>query len=209
MRPLHVSAVLLFIGAILLVAGVTSNSWLVSERGEWSARMGLREFELCMDRYDCRTTSFEEYAGSLRVSEIPTRAKVMIWSGKFSFGIGLAAALCAVISAVILLSLKTRHGVIVALGVGSAAIIAAVVFLVSVDAELSNSLGWSLFAYYGGAAAIVTASVLALSKVPTKAAIPVTPQLGLAVPACVQCNAPTTLVSEYNRYFCQRCRMYV
>ena len=209
MKPLQIVAGLLFIGAVLLFVGVFSKSWLSINAGSsFHANMGLREAEACMDDEPCKTSSLEQ--GGER--ERKTREVVMVWAGKFSFGLGIATALAALCVGIMFVSSGRSRGGFVVLGLGIASIAAAITFLVAIPdfGELKPSYGLGAFTFFGGAIVVVGASIWSMTikdVIAPRAAAPAGP--GPAVPACTQCGAPTVWVGQYQRYFCERCRVYV
>lgn len=213
MRTLQLAAVCLFIGAGFLVMGSVTKSWASLDIEDVSIRVGLRELDACgvKSKGDCETQSLDGE------SKHDAREVVMVWSGKFAFGMGLATAIASVICGILFLSQGRNTGAFVALCLGSAAFIAAMVFELSFPdlGKLEFSRGLSGLSYLIGAGLCVVASGAALSRwgssrsESSQQQMPAIAVMGHAVPACPKCSAPTAYNNNHRRYFCEGCRLYI
>jgi hypothetical protein len=213
-KPLHLSAAVVFVATVLLTYGALSKEWVSTSDTYSSARAGLRSFEICDGEEPCKSMSFEEIG-----TNVNTRDTVMVWAGKFSFGLGLVGALASALCGILFLSSKRNVGAVVVIGLGVAALAGALTFLIAIQPGVGSlSRGLGSYAYLAGASLMIIGGAIAVSKkdvAARQAAV-----LGAApalqgsvitgtVPACPHCLAPTDWVAEHQRFFCSRCRVYV
>lgn len=159
MGPRVTSWVLMLVAAVLLVIGAHTSAWFERELGGVTTRVGLRDTSLCT-RDGCQLIDPKP-----AVRQRSTRTEIVLWSGRVGHGVGLAAALAAMVCAMILALRRTRHGAIVVLGLSFVAATCGIVFIVSSSYERAY-LGWSAHAFFGGCALAFLSALLALAKVP-------------------------------------------
>lgn len=153
------SWVLLVAASVLLGIGSFTSSWF--ERATVGVeRVGLRSISICRAG-ECSLLGHEPAA----MHQQTTRTEIVVWGGRIGYGVGLAAALAAIVCAFIVAVRRTRHGAIVVLGLTLVAAAASTTFILASTYKLAE-LGWSARTYLGGCGLAFLGAVLALVKVP-------------------------------------------
>jgi hypothetical protein len=153
------SAVVLLVATLLLGYATFSKNWLTVVDSDDSAHASLLAFEVCTHDEPCTTFPFER-AGD----ETSTRDAVMVWAGRFSFGLGLAGAAASAVCAFLVLMYRRKTSSVVAIGLGIAAIAGGVTFLIaSRPGPATLSLGVASYAYLLGAGCMIVAGAMSRS----------------------------------------------
>lgn len=205
------SAVLLFLGAVLLAAGVFTNSWMKAGSGNSSARAGLREIEVCSSGDECQSFSYTKMLkNSPRARDVLAAV-----SGMAALILGIFAVILACITAGLIVA-KTPKSVLGVLTIISAALagIASFAFIGSMEKGPELEYGFSLFVFEAGFIAALIGGLMSLSHSRTPTGTTANrggfaPHAQIPGPPCSRCSQPAAFVPQYQRYFCSTCNVYL
>lgn len=166
MNPLQKVAAPLAVGALLVVLGILTSSWLKMSQSfgdsSFSIGLGLRSVEMCSSGEEhgskCESKSYSDDRGHRE-----GRETVMMWFGNLAFFVGLIAAGLAAACAFMVTQRKSElvKAVIPLAAVAAAFAIGFIFAVPSLGSKGSLSPGFSLFAFFAGTIAIIVGATMA------------------------------------------------
>jgi hypothetical protein len=161
MKPLKPVVIVLLVGALFLLIGSYSKSWVTGGRGETSVHMGLRSVEFCYEG-KCETNSFLDRIDRAKGKELGVALGGVIASGWAT----LCAIMCGIAGILLLTGKPKKVFGVLAIVFAGLAFLGMVIYLGSMpDMRGEASKGWSMFVFIAGLAGAVVGSIMSFKEV--------------------------------------------
>jgi hypothetical protein len=227
-RAKQVGGALLLVACVLFVIAAFARSWYSVDGqagGLGLTGMTLHDDYSKIDSSYARLMEIQEKNRKAEWSELDDTPemkdfRIFMWSGRVAFALVLLAGIAAGLTFIKLLMGQVSQYAFVRIAAAFAAL-SSIVFRVAMTDDMSKfaSFGTTFYLFWG---AVILGGVgeSALSRGPMTAQTPTAQGLPWqqpsapqappqACPACTSCRAPTTFVTEYGRFFCSRCNLYI